>query len=577
MFENKEVNSAKERGILVILSTLFWYLFAHGYRMSNNLFSHDSLLEIYQDDSAWQIALGRFMHPFLIFLRGGIESPWLITMGSLLFLVLGIYLLTDLLQFQKCSSIILTAGVLTCNVAITCTNASFLQCSDFYSLAFALSVLGPWLLCYGTKVVPKLTPEKAPTTCPHPVRIIVSAILGILAMTVSMGIYQSYICVSIGIFMLLILRSLCRREQISYILKKALHYGIYLIVSALLYLALWKIFQKAFGIWTSDSYNGLSSVGDFSDHSLFGIIKYSYIRFFDYFWNPALFQTMVFRGRSLSFVWLYVLRLIFVCLIVYLLGQMILGLLQNNSNTTLDINNSSAKKNNSHRSKGNGSYMLLSLLIILLLPLGLNFVCVLSKGMEHTLMVFAFSMLYVYVLWIYEENHVITVSKNSLNASPKAVKFQKSSKLRADILRYFLGFSLLAIIWVNVVFANQVYLKKSLQEKAAESLMTRIVSSMESFEGYEPGVTPVAFSGYFENSPYLRFLPGFEDLTPYGMGNTILTYMGTDYAFLRYELNVPINETRVYADTPEVKAMPCYPLEGSIAYVDDVLVIKISD
>lgn len=40
--------------------------------MANNLFSHDSLLEIFQDDSAWQIALGRWAHPFLIFLRGGL-------------------------------------------------------------------------------------------------------------------------------------------------------------------------------------------------------------------------------------------------------------------------------------------------------------------------------------------------------------------------------------------------------------------------------------------------------------------------------------------------------------------------
>jgi hypothetical protein len=96
-------------------------------------------------------------------------------------------------------------------------------------------------------------------------------------------------------------------------------------------------------------------------------------------------------------------------------------------------------------------------------------------------------------------------------------------------------------------------------------------------DGYEPGVTPVAFSGSFENSPYIQELYGFEDILPYGMGKTVLTYSGTEQAFLKYELNVLINQTSISAEDEEVAGMSTYPLKGSIGYVGDVLVVKLSE
>ncbi len=61
------------------------------------------------------------------------------------------------------------------------------------------------------------------------------------------------------------------------------------------------------------------------------------------------------------------------------------------------------------------------------------------------------------------------------------------------------------------------------------------------------------------------------------MGNTALTYVGTDYALLQFEWNVQMNLTRVDSDTKEIRQMPTYPKKGSIGYVDDVLIVKISE
>ena len=148
---------------------------------------------------------------------------------------------------------------------------------------------------------------------------------------------------------------------------------------------------------------------------------------------------------------------------------------------------------------------------------------------------------------------------------------------RKKLSRIVLTAALGCICWVNAVYANQVYLKKQMQETAAISLMTRIVSDIESADGYIPGSTPVAFTGTFNASPALKNDEGFEDLVPYGMGNTSMFYIGTDYAVLNHLLQANMNLIRIDAADTRVHEMPCYPQEGSVACIDGTLVVKISE
>jgi hypothetical protein len=53
--------------------------------------------------------------------------------------------------------------------------------------------------------------------------------------------------------------------------------------------------------------------------------------------------------------------------------------------------------------------------------------------------------------------------------------------------------------------------------------------------------------------------------------------MGTDYAYLQYYENMGLNLTRIAFDNETVRKMPCYPAEGSVSYVDGILVVKVSD
>ncbi|MBR1471830.1 MAG: glucosyltransferase domain-containing protein, partial [Lachnospiraceae bacterium] len=174
----------KKRYAVAGASAAVFYFLVHGYRFFNPLFSGDALLMIYQNDAAWQIALGRFAQGALVFLRGGITSPFLISLLAVLWTALAVCFAADLLQIKSISALVLNGAIMGVSPAMISANANFLPWVDFYALALFLAVLGVWLVRKG-----KL--------------LFVTA--GILALCGCMAIYQAYICVAIGLFMIGIL------------------------------------------------------------------------------------------------------------------------------------------------------------------------------------------------------------------------------------------------------------------------------------------------------------------------------------------------------------------------------------
>ncbi|MDE6749446.1 MAG: glucosyltransferase domain-containing protein [Lachnospiraceae bacterium] len=522
-----------------VLTTLFFCLFAHGYRFANNILSHDALLEVVQEDSAWQIALGRIMHPVLILLRGGICSPWLICILETTWFILTVCFMADLFNIHSEAHLAALAGIVVCSHAFISTNAAFLQCADFYAFALFMSVLGVWLMKKGG---------------------VLKTAVGIICLVLCLGTYQAYICVTLALIVMLAIRKLSDGEYWHSTARNLFKNALVLFASAFLYLIGWKMLQRILGIWTADTYNGMAHLGDYSDISFVSVIITCYKNFLRFFTNPTPFSTMTFRNINMSILWEWLIRFVNAAIFIKL------GINLYRVNRKNRYNCSSDGESRQQWICGN----ILMIFLIVVFPLCCNFVCLMSKGMEHDLMTFAFICPYILAI-MFDDNAA------EVNNSPRI----NTSVISAHSMRWFISYAtsilLSVIIWSNVVYANQTYYKKSLQEQAAISLMTRIVNDIERHEGYIPGVTPVAFIGSFEKSPYTVELSGFTDITPYGMGRTALTYFGTDYAMLKYVINVNMNLTRVDELDAEMFSMPCYPVDGSINYIGDVLIIKISD
>ena len=521
----------RDRDIFIwsVLSVIVFHLLTHGYRFSNNMYSHDSLLMIYQNDFAWQIALGRFVQPFLIFIRGSLCSPWLISICAIFWTSLSVYFLVRLLKIDNMVGVILTAGVLVCNVTVVVANASYLPWVDFYALACFLGIFGVWCLKQGSLIQnsSKFSIKK----------VFIWYLLGILALVCSMGIYQSYICVAIGLAMMDILTDLLEPSDFKVIVKKVISYVLSLVVVALLYYVVWKCIQKIFNIWTANSYNGLANVGDYSDTSIIAVLRDTYTQVFEFFWNPDTFKSLIFRNYSFQNIWMWILRLAN----LFIVGHILITIFLINIKHKIAL-----------------WQRVLQVAILLIFPFGINIVSFISKGMEHTLMIYAFLLIYV-------------------------LSLQLNSKKQRQIINISIVFVLpfCLLIWSNIVYANQVYLKKELQAESTSLLMTRVVDDIEDTEGYIPGKTPVALYGNFQTSNYVRELPDFEEITPYGMGKSSVTYIGADYSLLNYVLNVNMNLTRVDMEDADVMkqidSMPCYPDKGSIDYIGDILVVKIAE
>lgn len=145
--------------------------------------------------------------------------------------------------------------------------------------------------------------------------------------------------------------------------------------------------------------------------------------------------------------------------------------------------------------------------------------------------------------------------------------------------RRAVGLLLCGVLWYNLVFANQAYMKKDLEKTATIAMAARVIERIELLDGYVPGETPVTFVGLLSWNTYLnrgrdefQALDGaaglwFDYAATYNMGRYL-----TDY------LNYPLlwDETLDFSQREEVWAMPAFPAAGSIQMIDGTVVVKLS-
>ena len=217
--------------------------------------------------------------------------------------------------------------------------------------------------------------------------------------------------------------------------------------------------------------------------------------------------------------------------------------------------------------------LLLLTLCVLAMPFGINAVYFVSIGNQHSLMIFSFFFFYAFamVLWEYHGDLPPVRFAEKLPAAAKAAK-----KLPPILC----GGLLSALLLFNVVFANQVYLRKALEYDATVSFLTKVTYSMEQTDGYVPGETPVLFLGELRDSVLFSERRGLEELNGVGLHQQFsATYSGTFLHFFNAVLSYRINwmdaaNAEAYAGLPEVQAMPRYPAKGSCRIVNGVLIVK---
>ena len=504
-----------------MLATFIWGLAAHMYGFMGNSFSHDSLKELHGAifGSDWKIKLGRIFVPlYRDLIRSDATLPWLIGLVSLIWIGLAVFLTIRIFHIESKLLIFLTAGIFTTNISVSATAATYLHDLDCYMFSLLCAIAAVYLWD----------------------RFSWGFLPGAAVLAVSMGMYQSYIAVTIVLVLVSCVLDLLNEKSFRYVFRRGLKAIGMLLLGGILYFISVKgmLWLTHYSLATGRN-NSMDVMKNLTPRLFLEMTIGAYQDCFARLWNAqSAYPAVLVRGATLLLTAVSVIAVI-------------TGLL----NKKIGV-----------------PEKLLCLVLVALLPLGMNLIYVLTIGDIHDLMVFAVWLYYFLALllgdWL--------VQRWKKSGCPP-VRIKTGQLLNGGCL-----LTVLLLMYGNVQFANGMYLKKDLEYDAYLSLMTRVVYRMEDFEEYVPGETQVYFSGLPKNLN--KSIPGFHEYQMVtGMGQTDVLCAPQRIrfqAYFDYILCTPINLVPdalwlEMEDNAQIAEMPCYPADGCMEMFDNILVVKL--
>lgn len=490
-----------------VFYTALFTLLAHGYRLLNMSFSGDASLIVQTEETVFQITIGRYLQPVLWAIRGPITAPLTIGLFATAALIGSAVLIVSLLGVSARLSILLICGILATNETLSVSYATYLPWVDVYMIALFFSIAGVYVSVrfrHGWLISPMLYMATA-------------------------ALYQSYLQAAVVMLLILLIRRLLDGESVKTIWFFGIRSCLSLLSGLILYAIGLKVVLAVLDLSATDNYNGVTRVGmmafDQIPHLLMTTFRYP----FEFFMRKSdhAFISPVLTAALLLFT-----------LPVLLLRALRLTI--------------------------GGKLTLLFLLVML--PLGGNFVAFISQGIIHPLMVYSFFFFYVFCFALHEWPIAFAPIQKPLRAA-----------------KYMAGLLIVLMIGSNILTANQLYLRRDLEFYSTTAAATRILQHADSIEGYIPGETPVCALGYLPSSKIGFVRPGFESLSNLqGMSYTYAaSYETSTPWYFQMILGYPINfvsaeEQLMYQNSGISDNIPPFPDENCYQMIDGILFIRLN-
>lgn len=489
-------------------ATALCMLLAHGFAWFNLFPSHDATI-LFFDADVVMLQLGRWVQlPYYRFLRGKVNMPWLTGMFSVLWTALSVYIVSDLLKLSRKATAAL-AAVLGTAISITLLNATYNDKSDPFTCAMFLAVWGVYA-----------------------VRRFRCRWWGVLfcsgCLCLAMGLYQGYIEFAIGLFLICLLRD-CLTENLAWAeyLRRGVTAVVSLLLGGVLYAVSLKVVLAYKHLELIDSDNGLQQMGHAGVADYLARLPGAYKQVF-----TTLLGYDVWNNRGMRLATAVCLLLGLACLVLALRKKPLRAAVQ-------------------------------VVILLALLPLGLNVVYLLSEKHPTLLMLYPVYLVYALVLLL-------------TGLEPDTIP--RSAAWLACLLCAFITVQ-------NVIYANGAYTYRKLVYENTRAQVYTIMAKVEDLPGYVEGETPVVFSGDFTDSnfTYHNDLLRLYEEGETGLSGSAITYDGTIkwwFGNIMGSSAKVVNtqaELDAWAENPTVQAMPSYPASGCIAMVDGAAVIKLSD
>jgi hypothetical protein len=347
--------------------------------------------------------------------------------------------------------------------------------------------------------------------------------VAIIFFVASLGLYQAYLQVGVVLLMFDIFKDIINNKDFKKFIKKSVIYVAIILSSLIIYFGFFKLCLHIFHIKPANTYNGLSNVGDFGS---FKNIIVCFLGAYKYAIRGLLKPVTILTYDKFKSIPIIIIILISTSLIIF----------QSFKNKLSKVN------------------IILLVLLLLLLPFGYNFVYFISQGMEHDLMTYSFCVVPLFAFFLI-----------------------RCSNLKSKIIKIILYTAFLIISFNNIIYANQIYVKKNLERESTLSIVTRVIDRIEQTEGYTPKETPVVFIGGIENNPNLSTVRcGF---TYEGTGNssTVTATYNLPTYFYEY-LSYPIKfGNQEHAPDEVLSKIQLFPAKDCTIMHEGILYMKLSD
>lgn len=490
-------------------TTFFLGFLVHGYVLSNNFLTWDSMWNLYSPQD--MLSSGRPFLTYVCAISSYFNLPWLNGILALFFLSVSVALLVEAFRLENPVTIMLGAAFV---VTFPSTAEGF--CYNFtidgYMIAFMLSILA-FLLADRWKK---------------------GFLLGGLLLGFSIGIYQGYLAVTIVLCILALMMYLLDNKEVKFVLKKmSVYLGMGMIGYGFYLLSLY-IMLRIKNV-TLSGYQGTDKVFAFSELPK-GIVE-AYRNFFTF----AVYGN-VFGYNNWNVI----------AVVILVLGIIILvGL------TLLKLTDKKLIK------------IFLFLLLAGMLPIGTNIILLTSSTtLFRLIMRIPWVLFFIFAMAITEKYCISNI--------------QLSSGIR-KLQQWSMMVSMLIMVVNFSVLSNIDYFNMNERYEKTYSFAVRLIDRIEQTEDYETGVKVSILGGI----PSVIYYPSMsvtnEVLDGHYASAGDYTVNSTEKfaTFYKHYMNVSINtidysEELKLIETEEYMNMPTFPAKDSIAFIGDVLVIKLN-
>lgn len=523
----KRVKSIEIQYYVAFCATIILGLFAHLYQFTNKLFNYDELGQTPAGFGAG-IELGRWGLQLVgdtvgLFFRT-YSLPMINGMITLICVAFSACILVGIFDIKDYVCCFLIGGILATFPSLVGTYF-FMFTAPYYGLAMLLS-------CVAAKYIIKGILDKGVAYK--------DIIIGFLCLTLSTGIYQSYCSVTLCIILMdVVIRLYLKKGEWKSILIRGILYCITFVASLGAYIGIAKIATKISGIALS-GYRGIEDMGSVNLGALaYSIIK-TYLNYFRLMTKEDIYQINPIFLVNLIFA------IINIVLIVLLVNRL--------------------------REKEELINKIGLIIAILLMPIAMFFpeVMTQARGGVYSLMTYSVAFVFILPIVLYEKrNRVLLRDEGNLVSGKK------------DIIGRTLCISVFINILVYIWFANGNY--QALQYTTYHDLayFETLATQVKSLDGYTPDLKVALVGDRFDDPTFKAgsLMGEYFDIS--GKSDTNVDYFNNIYLWKSYLGFTPeiieFRDSGYLSEMDDVKAMPCYPEDGSIAIIGDTVVIKASE